>query len=351
MSETGPRYFELTQRTVTIKVRNTGNATYRRQSSAALGAVRLGTASPLNRNSRFYVPGPWLLASRIGMGESSVAPGGTATFRVVLSGTPAPGSYTEAFRLVSESWPSGGPNSWFGPITTLTPTVLNDASAPSASLTAPTYSTMSSDGLQYGVRWAGTDAGSGIASYEVQWYDGSYKPWLRTSTLSSMFGAAGKPVPLRPGKTYALRVRAIDRAGNVGPWSARRLTTVPVDNVALTYSAGWRGASQTSYAHFGRTLHHARAAGSEMKHKFYGRKVAWIGTTGPDKGRAEVWIDGGRVAVVDLYSPAYRLRVPVYQKYFTTGNGWHTVQIRPLGKANAASFGTRVDVDGLAVVR
>lgn len=92
VSETGPRYFELTQRTVTIKVRNTGNATYRRQSSAALGAVRLGTASPLNRNSRFYVPGPWLLASRIGMGESSVAPGGTATFRVVLSGTPAPGS-------------------------------------------------------------------------------------------------------------------------------------------------------------------------------------------------------------------------------------------------------------------
>ncbi len=88
-----------------------------------------------------------------------------------------------------------------------------------------------------------------------------------------------------------------------------------------------------------------------MRHKFYGRKLAWIGTTGPDKGRAEVWIDGGRVAVVDLYSPAYRLRVPVYQKYFTTGNEWHTVQIRPLGKANAASSGTRVDVDGLAVVR
>lgn len=351
VSESAPKYYEFTQRTVKIQVKNTGNATYRRATTVTTGAVRLGTAQTLNRNSRFYVAGSWFSPSRISMVETVVAPGGTATFNLRLGGDVAPGAYTEAFRLVSEAWPSGGPNAWFDPVTTLTPTILNDTSTPSATLVAPEYSTTDSNSLQYRVTWAGKDTGSGVASYEVQWYEGGFKTWLRTPHLGATFGASGQPTVLRPGKTYTLRVRAIDRAGNVGPWGARKATTVPVDNPSLSYTSDWSSASQTSYAHFARTLHYARSAGSVMKYKFYGRKIAWIGTTGPDKGRAEVWLDGSRVGVVDLYSSAYRVRTPIYQKSFTAGNGWHTIQIRPLGKANAASTGTRVDIDGLAAVR
>lgn len=349
-SDAAPRYYEGTQRGVYLKLRNSGNVTWQRTATATHRALRLGTTEPANRRSAFYVPGYWLSPSRIGMVETAVPPGGTATFRIRLGGAAAPGGYSEAFRLVAET--PGGSRTWFGPRVTISPTVVADSTAPTASLSTPQFSTARSSNLSFPVRWSGTDRQSGVATYEVQWYDGAYKTWLAgTSLRSATFGAGGAPVALRPGKTYILRVRARDRAGNTGAWSARKLTAVPVDDAALTYTGGWGAVRATSYAHFLRTLHYSPYSGRVVSYRFYGRKVAWIGTRGPDKGRAEVWIDGSRTATVDLYSVTYRLRSAIYQKYLGARNAYHTVEIRALGKKNAQSKGTRVDVDGVAVVR
>lgn len=84
------------------------------------------------------------------------------------------------------------------------------------------------DGNGYRVEWAGTDAGSGVAAYDVQicrlpcevygWQN-----WMmQTQQISNWFG----PVD---GKEFAFRVRAYDWAGNVEPWpDTPDLTTLQV---------------------------------------------------------------------------------------------------------------------------
>jgi M6 family metalloprotease-like protein len=75
------------------------------------------------------------------------------------------------------------------------------------------------------VAWGGTDATSGVASYDVQYQVNDSGPWFdwRTSTTltQALFVSSG------PGK-YAFRCRAADRAGNMETWpgSADASTTV-----------------------------------------------------------------------------------------------------------------------------
>lgn len=62
--------------------------------------------------------------------------------------------------------------------------------------------------------WLGSDRGSGVRAYAVwMWRDG-YWFQLSSSTTSSAW-----KITLRQGTQYQWAVRAIDRAGNVSPWS------------------------------------------------------------------------------------------------------------------------------------
>lgn len=75
------------------------------------------------------------------------------------------------------------------------------------------------EGKGFLVRWSGVDNASGIAYYDVQVCQlpcGSYgwHSWLtNTTSLSEWFGPA-------EGEEFAFRVRAVDFAGNVEPWTA-----------------------------------------------------------------------------------------------------------------------------------
>lgn len=345
-------YYEATNGTVTLRLRNSGNATWRRTASAAHGAVRLATADPLNRSSRFSVAGSWLTPSRVALVESAVPPGGTGTFRFPVSGAVAPGAYAEAFRLVVEGGSAGSPSGAFGVTATVSLRVLDDAAAPAATLVSPALSTESSTALSFPVRWSASDAGSGVAGYEVQWWDaGAWRPWLRTSATGATFGAAGEPAAVRPGRTYYLRLRATDRAGNVGRWTARRATAAPFDDAQLTVAGAWGRAAASSLPHYRRTLTYAAAAGPRATLRAHGRTAVWIGTKGPDKGLAAVLVDGVRVGTVDLYAPTYSLRTPVWRRQFSANSASHAIEIRPLGRRNAQATGTRVDIDGIAVMR
>ena len=69
---------------------------------------------------------------------------------------------------------------------------------------------------------------------------------------------------------------------------------------------------------------------------------------GPAMGRAQIWVDGALVRVVDLYSPA--------EAFATTRlaaglvDGWHTARIVVVGTHRAASSGNRVAIDRWLVV-
>lgn len=89
-------------------------------------------------------------------------------------------------------------------------TVTLDRAAPTSSVDA----LPASSPTLFAVNWTGTDATSGISSYDVQYQDnnGLWTNWQTnvTTTTASFTGIAGH--------TYRFRSRARDRAGNVEAW-------------------------------------------------------------------------------------------------------------------------------------
>jgi hypothetical protein len=78
-----------------------------------------------------------------------------------------------------------------------------------------------------------------------------------------------------------------------------------------------------------------------MTYDFTGRAVAFVSTKATNRGKAEIWLDGVRVATLDLRSSTTRYRQIVWQKSWPTP-GRHTVVVRVLGTAGRP----RVDADG-----
>ncbi len=99
-----------------------------------------------------------------------------------------------------------------------------DAQAPVVSVNPlPQYTHATS----FTVTWGGTDSGSGIATYDVQWRT-STGPWqaLVSGTTQTSFTAVGA----QAGQTYLFRARGVDKVGNVGafPDAAQAQTTIAV---------------------------------------------------------------------------------------------------------------------------
>ena len=76
---------------------------------------------------------------------------------------------------------------------------------------------------------------------------------------------------------------------------------------------------------------------------------AWVATTGPDRGKAEVWIDGVKKKTIDLYALERADRQVVYAVSFASP-GTHRIEIRPTGTRHVSSTGDRVDVDAFETI-
>ncbi len=72
------------------------------------------------------------------------------------------------------------------------------------------------------VSWSGSDAGSGIISYDVQYRigtGGTWTDWLTGTTATSHSFGPIDPLVVTHGETYYFRVRAHDAAGTVGVYA------------------------------------------------------------------------------------------------------------------------------------
>jgi hypothetical protein len=76
---------------------------------------------------------------------------------------------------------------------------------------------------------------------------------------------------------------------------------------------------------------------------FTGREVAWIGSFGPNRGRAKVYIDGALAETVDLYAAAHRHRRVLFSTSWENA-GVHTIKVKVIAKGSLSS-GSRVYVD------
>ena len=92
---------------VAVELRNTGTSTWLGTGNS-FGTVKVGTSSPRDRASQFYL-GNWLSANRIMTMGFDVRPSQTITLTFSLLAPQTPGTYTERFSLVSEYI------TWFGP--------------------------------------------------------------------------------------------------------------------------------------------------------------------------------------------------------------------------------------------
>jgi hypothetical protein len=96
-----------------------------------------------------------------------------------------------------------------------------DAVAPEVSMNALPAVTTS---LPLVISWGGTDSGSGIASYDVEWrVQGQQWQWLYENTTLTSYTAHGAQA--QDGVTYEFRARGTDKVGNHQAWTDAQTST------------------------------------------------------------------------------------------------------------------------------
>jgi hypothetical protein len=118
-------------------------------------------------------------------------------------------------------------------------TMKYDVTPPTASITPP--ETIPAEGAL--VEWSGSDALSGIASYDIQYHLANETDWVDWLTGVSEPSAIisptlpGRSESLPPKSVIFFRVRATDQAGNTGEYSLEnRLTSIPGSALYLPLS-------------------------------------------------------------------------------------------------------------------
>jgi hypothetical protein len=151
---------------------------------------------------------------------------------------------------------------------------------------------------------------------------------IATSPTAATFG----PAPQRWNTTVGPGVRtftliAADAAGNSATASVtRRATQVP--ETAATRSGRWLTARKTSYLDGAAVTSTVRSA--SLTWTFTGRSVAWIAARTAFSGQALVYLDGAKVATVDLRSAATAFRQAVWTRNGLTA-GSHRLTIVVVG--------------------
>jgi hypothetical protein len=173
------------------------------------------------------------------------------------------------------------------------------------------------------------DSGSGVASTVVQELRPSSTTTIARARSSSIRVERRLPFDAR----RAYRSRASDRLGHVGAWATgtwARPMLREVGSPAITWSGRWRSVASSSA--LGRTLRQSATAGATASLRFTGRAVAVVAPRGPALGRADVLVDGVRVATIDLRAGVTTSRVVVFSRAWSTA-GSHRLTVRVRGTA------------------
>jgi subtilisin len=148
-----------------------------------------------------------------------------------------------------------------------------------------------------------------------------------------------------PRATYRYRVRAMVNGEWQGWQTSRAYVATPLmahDGVAAL-SGQWT--HTTLNKSFSEKISYSTQAGARLRLDFTGRSVSWIASRGPNRGRANVYLDGARVATVDLYASSVSHRHTIFRRSWATP-GAHRLEIEVLGTSGRP----RVDVDAIVFV-
>jgi GH25 family lysozyme M1 (1,4-beta-N-acetylmuramidase) len=192
-------------------------------------------------------------------------------------------------------------------------------------------------GVPVVLTWSAKDA-SGVQAYALA--ESTNGGSLATVGLASPLSTSSSQ-GLAFGGSYRYAVKATDKLGNASAWAYGPTLTpsaVQESSTGIAYSSGWyRG--YTSLAYGGRLVYATRT-GAWASYTFTGRSIGWVSYRGPNRGKANVYIDGKLSRTVNLYASAYVSRSLVFSATWA-GVGKHTIKIVVLGTAGHP----RVDVD------
>ncbi len=187
--------------------------------------------------------------------------------------------------------------------------------------------------------WGGTDTGSGISKFELwESTDGHAFTKVKSTTAQSA------NVVLTRNHTYRFRVRAIDKAGNIGAYAyGPTLKSVLYQETSARYPIAWNTVNSTSY--LGGHARKTSTAGRSVILGTTGRTFTWIGAHGPTRSTADVYIDGVLKAHVNLFSTVTSYRRVIYSITFAS-KAAHQIRIVYTGPTSG-----RIDFDALVVLR
>jgi hypothetical protein len=213
------------------------------------------------------------------------------------------------------------------------------------------------------ISWSATacstgEAGCNIASYHLQrsvnglaFADVALPTPTTTSIVESLVPSPTNQAA-NTATTYRYQVQAVDVFGNVSPFAVPSAFTVSTidDNSTFSYASSW--SSSAVAGAFGGAVHTSSTAGATagLSTGFSGSGAALLSTLGPDRGIAQVVLDGQVVATVDLYAATPSAGNVVWSIDGLSTAQPHTLKVTVLGTQNSASTGARVDVDGIVVI-
>lgn len=243
--------------------------------------------------------------------------------------------------------------SWLGPSAGHVPAV--DTTGPSAGQARArlasgriTDAATSKARIPVRIDWPISSDPSGIDHYVVRLrQDGRWRTVATTSARHVLLRLF--PKSLYHDGSYGLRIRAVDRRGNVGP--AGPLTRVTVaqyqdKHAALDFSAGWTGPLTRSGAYEG-TLRETDLAGRSASISLLNAtSVGLVASVAPGRGRLSLSVNGAASGIVALDAVSLRRRSIVWRR-----SGLNAA--RPGGnRVVVASLDAerRIDIDAIVTV-
>lgn len=193
--------------------------------------------------------------------------------------------------------------------------------------------------------WTGADnpGGSGVARYQLaRSVNGG--AW---ATVSTSVTAPWANVSARSSGTVRYRVRAIDAAGNTSAWAYGRVIRPRLVQQAagsIRYVGHWRTYGGTRYS--GGSAARAAIAGMAAVYSVRATSVGLVTRTGPARGKARVFVNGGYRATLDLRRATTAYRVVAWSQ------AWPALATRTIRVAVQGTAGRpTVEVDAFVVLR
>jgi uncharacterized protein with LGFP repeats len=248
---------------------------------------------------------------------------GTATS---ASTTLAAGSHKVAVRAVHQSGRTT-------PATTAL-TVVTDTTAPVFSTTPKITlrtGTVNATAVPVTLGWKATDS---QALKSVSLLSPTTATFGPTTTSSSRTA--------KPGTASTWSMKAYDVAGNTRT-SSPSYTPMILQETSATKSGSWTSRSSTSY--LGGKSYSSGTKNASLSWTFTGRSASWVVSRASTSGQAYVYVDGTKVATVDLKSSTTKYRDAIWTKSWSS-SAKHTVKIVVVGTSGRPTITT----DGLVYI-